>query len=157
MYDMLRSEDWVPRTVRERARRMADAHETLTRQLGHAPSAHAMADMLGMSVRALDDYRACSQIRTLVSLDAPRGAEGAQLRDVLFTPDDLEASWIEQERLDEVMEALYSLPIREREAVVGFYLQGCALTDLGSRMGVSVSRVSQLHRAGVARLRRRLT
>jgi RNA polymerase sigma factor for flagellar operon FliA len=153
--DMLRNLDWVPRTVRRRADLLDEAREDLRRNLGRAPTPDEVAAALGMNQEQFDPLVRHAEIRKVASLDAPAGPESTTpLIDTLAGADDAADDGVEQDQLRAaVQEAVDRLPEKERLAVQGYYLDQRPLSDIGRELGVSESRVSQLHRMGISRLR----
>lgn len=155
--DRLRATDWVPRTVRRRADRLNTAKERLQRKHGREPSEAELAEALQLDVGALDRYQRYAEVRTVVSMETPLGPNGdARVADTLSTDDDCERDQLDDELRRTVIAGIDHLPAKEQIAVRGFFLEGRALTDIGAELGVSESRVSQLHRMGVNRLRFRV-
>jgi RNA polymerase sigma factor for flagellar operon FliA len=162
--DELRSYDWVPRSVRAKARAIDAAFRSLESDLHRAPTDHELAGALDMSDTELQ--RALSQVAlvNLVTFDATLGAavQGDQsltVGDVLAADDD-EAPG-HQVELDELRRALAAaidrLSERERDVVALYYHDGLTLAEIGEVLGVTESRACQIHGKAVAQLRRRLT
>jgi RNA polymerase sigma factor FliA len=157
--DALRSLDWVPRTVRQRARQFDRALERLEAELGRDPTDDELAASLNVSVRDLDRLR---QLRTtsVVSLEEPlANASGHEV----FVGDTLEdaesdvTSEIERDELrKELGGAVESLPPQERTVIRRYYFNGETLKAIKSELGVSESRVSQIHAQAVTHLRERM-
>lgn len=160
MLDMLRSLDWVPRSVRDRAEEVRRVRTHLTESLGRDPRPHELASGLGLSEDDLADHLGLAEIRTLTSLEAPCDGPGSPtLGEVLPDPHPVRPDELLHDRhaAEAVRDAVAGLPRRERQAVQGYYLEGHSLTAVGQQMGVSASRVSQLHQRGVDHLGRRLS
>ena len=161
--DELRSFDWVPRSVRAKARSIEAAARRLESRLHRAPTEHELASALDMT--ELELQRALCQVSlvNLVTFDAALGAaiDGEQtltLGDVLAAPDEGPGHEVE---LDELRRALAAaidqLPDRERDVVALYYHDGLTLAEIGEVLGVTESRACQIHGKAVAQLRRRLT
>jgi len=154
MLDFLRSLDWVPRSVRRRSDTLGATRDALHRKLGRTPVREEMAKALEMPVAEYDRYVGQSEIRRVVSADTPVGPENnTPIVETLAVEDDPVAARGDRELRDALLGAVERLPEKEREAVVGFYLERRSLSDVGAALGVSESRASQLHRMGVSRLR----
>lgn len=155
--DRLRATDWVPRTVRRRADRLSSTRERLSRKLGRSPNEAELADAMELSSEGLERYQRFADVRTVVSIETPLGPNGdARVADTLSNDDDAERDQIDDELRRAVLAGVDFLPPKEQIAVRGFFLDGRALSDIGAELGVSESRVSQLHRMGVNRLRFRI-
>lgn len=150
--DSLRRDDWVPRTVRLRARALENAKITLRRELGAEPTREHVADALNLPVAELDDYERHAEIRQLGSLDAPP-SEGH----TAFEPVDDDATADETTEERELCAAMHRrlgrLPEREQAALRMYYLEERPLREVGARMGVSESRACQLTSRGVELMR----
>jgi RNA polymerase sigma factor for flagellar operon FliA len=159
--EMLRDQDWVPRSVRDRVKaidRAMAARETL---LGRPPTDAEIAAELGIDVDVY--HRLLGEVgRTgLVSLDdivlGSDEGEGVTLREAL--PDDrnntLRAVEI-AERARRLAQAVDRLPPRERHVISLYYVDRLTFKEIGRVLGISESRAYQLHGQAVARLRKDL-
>lgn len=162
--DELRSLDWVPRSVRAKARDVEKTHSVLENKLGRAPSEEEMADNLEVSV---DDFRttlleiANSSVLALDDLWTVSDPDGGQvsLLDTIRDPNaiDPEEAIDTIELKDRLAEAIESLPDRERLVIALYYYETLTLREIGDVLGVTESRVSQLHTKAVLGMRSRLT
>jgi RNA polymerase sigma factor FliA len=161
--DELRTVDWVPRSVRAKARAIDVAFRSLEAELHRPPTDDELAGALGMTD---DDLRrALSQVSlvNLVTFDAVLGAaiEGGTpltVGDVLVASDEGPGHQIEMDELRRALaDAIEQLPPREREVVALYYHDGLTLAEIGEVLGVTESRVCQIHGKAVAHLRRHLT
>jgi len=160
--DELRSLDWVPRSVRAKARDVEKAHSQLENKLGRAPNEEEMADKLGVSV---DDFRttlleiANSSVLALDDLWTVSDPDGGQvsLLDTIRDPNaiDPEEAIDTVELKDRLADAIESLPDRERLVIALYYYENLTLREIGEVLGVTESRVSQLHTKAVLALRSR--
>lgn len=152
--DMLRSLDWVPRTVRRRAELISETRESLHRRLGRSPNRKEMAKAIEVTPNDFDRMVRNSQVRTVLSLDTPTHSENpTPLIDQLSDEFDMLDEWQHEELKGLVVDAIRRLPDRERTAVRMYYLDECPLMEVGAALGVSESRASQLHRRGIERLK----
>jgi RNA polymerase sigma factor for flagellar operon FliA len=161
--DELRSLDWVPRSVRAKAREVEKAHSTLENKLGRAPSEEEMAAELGVSV---EDFRttlleiANSSVLALDDLWTASDPDGGQvsLLDTIRDPNavDPEEAIDTVELKDRLAEAIESLPDRERLVIALYYYEALTLREIGEVLGVTESRVSQLHTKAVLGMRSHL-
>ena len=161
--DELRSLDWVPRSVRAKARDVEKAHSKLENRLGRAPSEEEMADELDCSV---DDFRttlleiANSSVLALDDLWTVSDPDGGQvsLLDTIRDPNavDPEEAIDTVELKDRLADAIESLPDRERLVIALYYYETLTLREIGDVLGVTESRVSQLHTKAVLGMRSHL-
>jgi RNA polymerase sigma factor for flagellar operon FliA len=146
--DELRALDWVPRSVRTRARDIERAIGELERRLGRAPTDDEIAQQLGITQDELDERLTEISRSSIVALDELwiEDTTGADPQDAL-------ARTLLKETLSEAIERLSE---RERSVVTLHYYEELTLREIGEVLGVSESRVSQLHTKAVLRLKARL-
>jgi RNA polymerase sigma factor for flagellar operon FliA len=159
--DSLRAADWAPRSLRQREREMAQAYGAVERRMGRPAKAHEVASYMGIEVNELHDLeRQINQVAFL-SLDAPlltakdddQGTLGSRLPDQQGDP--LHALE-EQEKRYLLAEAVRSLPEKEQLVVSLYYYDELNIKEIAQVLGVTDSRISQLHTRALLRLRGRL-
>lgn len=147
--DGLRSTDWVPRSVREKIRDINAAQATLERRLGRGPEDREVAEELGISVAELQHLYAETSYTNLLSLEAATTGEDDAVRVDLDLPD--------AEDLPEgFLRAVRELPERDQIVIALYYWDRLTLAEIGQVLGVTESRVSQLHSRATLTLRRKL-
>jgi len=161
--DELRALDWVPRSVRARARDIENAIATLEGRLSRTPDDSEVAAELGISSKDLQDAYAKISYTSIVSFDeiwAPnsdrddKGTLASVVKDER-APDPVAS--FESEEIKEILAgAIEKLSERERTVVALYYYDGLPLKEIGQVLGVTESRASQLHTKAVMRLRARL-
>jgi RNA polymerase sigma factor for flagellar operon FliA len=158
--DALRNLDWVPRTVRQRARELDRASEQLETQFGRVPTNEELAEHLGISEGELDRMVQRSRGTSVVSLEEllpNKSGDGVPLVETLRDEESDVARDLEHGELrDELVQAVDSLPPQERTVIQLYYFEGKRLREIKGTLGVSESRVSQIHSAAVMRLRKML-
>jgi RNA polymerase sigma factor for flagellar operon FliA len=161
--DELRSLDWVPRSVRARAREIEKANSKLEHRLQRAPSDEEMATELELSVEEFQDALlqiSNSSVAALDELWTVSDASGDQvsLLDTLQDPGAPDPAQLMDatEMKDRVADAIARLPEREKLVVALYYYENLTLREIGEVLGVTESRISQLHTKAVLRLRSRL-
>ena len=162
--DELRSLDWVPRSVRSRAREIERANSKLEHKLQRAPSDEEMAGELSMSTDEFQEALLQISNSTVAALDelwtvSDSSGDQVSLLDTLQDPDALDPSELMDatDMKDRVADAIARLPEREKLVVALYYYENLTLREIGEVLGVTESRVSQLHTKAVLRLRGRLT
>jgi RNA polymerase sigma factor for flagellar operon FliA len=162
--DELRSLDWVPRSVRSRAREIERANSKLEHELQRAPTDEEMAAELSMTVEEFHDALmeiSNSSIAALDELWTVSDASGDQvsLLDTIQDPDAPDPAQVmaATDMKDRVADAIARLPEREKLVVALYYYENLTLREIGEVLGVTESRVSQLHTKAVLRLRSRLS
>jgi RNA polymerase sigma factor for flagellar operon FliA len=162
--DELRSLDWVPRSVRARAREVEKAHADLEAELQRPPTDEEMGQKLGMSVEEFRDALLEIANSSVLALDDlwtfadPEGGGGQiSVLDTIHDPNavDPEVEAQTTELKDRLADAIESLPDRERLVVALYYYENLTLREIGEVLGVTESRVSQLHTKAVLALRSR--
>jgi RNA polymerase sigma factor FliA len=161
--DELRSLDWVPRSVRAKAREIEKANAKLEHQLRRAPTDNEMAEALGTTVEEFQESLVKISNSSVVALDelwTVSDASGDQVS-LLDTIQDPTAVDPAQEMdltdmKDRLADAIARLPEREKLVVALYYYENLTLREIGEVLGVTESRVSQLHTKAVLRLKSRL-
>ena len=161
--DELRALDWVPRSVRSRAREIERAIATLEAKLGRAPTDEEISDKVGITVEELEESLtdiARSSIAALDELWSVSG-EGDQISLMDTIEDESgprpEAALDQTEMREALADAIARLPEREKLVVTLYYYEELTLREIGEVLGVTESRVSQLHTKAVLRLKARLS
>ena len=159
--DQLRALDWVSRSMRRKARNLDGITRKLDQKLGRAASEDEVAREMKMSRG--DFYRLLDHVRgaVLVSLDETRAGEDQELSTLAdHLPDtslpDLDARLEEQQTRLVILKTLDQLPEQERLVVALYYYEHLTLKEIGRALGISESRVSQVHTRAMMRLRLRL-
>jgi RNA polymerase sigma factor for flagellar operon FliA len=161
--DELRSLDWVPRSVRAKARQIERANAKHEHELQRAPTDEEMARALEMSLEEFQDALLQISNSTVAALDelwtvSDSSGDAVSLLDTIHDPDapDPAAVMDQTDLKDRVADAIARLPEREKLVVALYYYENLTLREIGEVLGVTESRVSQLHTKAVLRLRSRL-
>ncbi|HEY0343802.1 MAG TPA: RNA polymerase sigma factor WhiG [Solirubrobacteraceae bacterium] len=162
--DELRSLDWVPRSVRARARAIERANTKLEHKLQRAPTDEEMAKELEMTVGDFQDALLQISNSTVAALDelwtvSDASGDSVSLLDTLQDPGapDPAAVMDATDLKDRIADAIARLPEREKLVVALYYYENLTLREIGEVLGVTESRVSQLHTKAVLRLRGRMS
>ncbi len=163
IFDELRSIDWVPRSVRQKAREIEDTVQELEASLGRSASDQEIAAEMGMNI---DEYH-----KAMVKIS---GTSIMSLNDVWYTGDENDKVSIvdsiesphslnpdiivEKDEIKKVIvEAINELPEKEKKVLVLYYYEDLTLKEIGKVLEVTESRISQLHTKAIMRLRAKLT
>jgi len=160
--DELRSIDWVPRSVRAKARSIERAYSKLENELRRSPEDKEVAAELGVTQEELDQTLSQISFTGLVALDELLGgANGEGSSTVGDTVADRANDPVEAFEVDEMKHLLADMIMRmgdrERLVLTLYYYEGLTLAEIGQVLGVTESRVCQIHTKAILQLRSRLT
>jgi RNA polymerase sigma factor for flagellar operon FliA len=161
--DELRAIDWVPRSVRSKARAVEQAYASLEASLLRTPSDAEVAAELGISDKELQEilrqisFVGVAALDEVLSVGAERG-ERATLGDTVADATQGPSAIFEDRESKEILtEAIKQLAERERTVLSLYYYEGLTLAEIGQILGVTESRVCQIHTKAVLQLRARLS
>jgi RNA polymerase sigma factor FliA len=161
--DELRALDWVPRSVRARAREIERANVKLEHRLHRAPTDDEMAAELEITPEDFHDALMQISNSTIAALDelwtvSDTSGDQVSLLDTLQDPEAPDPAEVmdESELEDRVADAIARLPEREKLVIALYYYENLTLREIGEVLDVTESRISQLHTKAVLRLRSRL-
>jgi RNA polymerase sigma factor for flagellar operon FliA len=155
MLDELRNSDWLPRSMRQNMRKIETAMSSLQQKLGHPPTESEVAKLLKLSLSEYQDMLGDGGGHQLVYYEDFHGDEGSDNFLDRYAVDDADPlrSLLDGDFRQAVIDAIDALPPREKILMGLYYEEEMNLKEIGAVMGVSESRVSQLHTQAVARLR----
>jgi len=160
--DELRSMDWVPRSVRARARDIERAIADLESRLTRAPTDEEIAAKLGITEEEFQDSLLEISRSSIAALDElwTVSSSGDQIALIDTIEDEQgpnpQSALDETEMREAIAEAISRLPEREKLVVTLYYYEELTLREIGEVLGVTESRVSQLHTKAILRLKARL-
>ncbi|MET3288518.1 UNVERIFIED_CONTAM: RNA polymerase sigma factor for flagellar operon FliA [Brevibacillus sp. OAP136] len=158
MIDGLRENDWIPRTVRDKAKKIEEAYTLLEQQNLRTPSEVELCDYLGMTEKEIQQVVYDTSLASMISIDEVVGDEDEQktarhsyiVDEVTKRPE----SVAEKNNLKEILVlAIDKLPEKERLVVSLFYFEELTLSEIAEAMSLSPSRISQLHSKAIFRMR----
>ncbi len=150
--------DWIPRTIRQRQKKIENAVKEVEAESGKKATDKEVSENLGITEEEYYDWQTQMNITNVVSLNefTDQGSEVPVDKTVtssLAKPEEV----IEQNELKLMMkEALETLTERERKVIVLYYYEELTLKEVSHILGVSESRVSQLHTKGLQKMKKRL-
>jgi RNA polymerase sigma factor for flagellar operon FliA len=161
--DELRSIDWIPRSVRYKAREVEKAYAALEAKLHRSPTESEVAEELGIKLEDLHTIFSQVSFVNVVALDELLTA-GGEKGDKLSLVDTLEdtkaedpvAAFETEETKYLLAKAINTLPEREKIVVTLYYYEGLTLAEIGQVLGVTESRICQMHTKAVLQLRGKL-
>ncbi|HQI20903.1 MAG TPA: RNA polymerase sigma factor WhiG [Leptospiraceae bacterium] len=162
IFDELRSIDWIPRSIRQKARQVEETIAMLENKLGHTVEDEDIAKELGISVDELQSLLTKISGTSIVSLNdiwyLGDDNDEVSFMETLESPANLNPdSLIEREEIKSVIvEAIRHLPDKEKKVIVLYYYEDLTLKEIGEVLEVTESRISQLHTKAIMRLRGKL-
>ena len=163
IFDELRSIDWVPRSVRQKAREVEETIRRLETALGRAASDKEIAEAMGISVSEFQKLTLKISGTSVLSLNdvwyTGEDSDKVSIVESIESPQSLNPDTIvEKEEIKRViMEAIHELPDKEKKVLVLYYYEDLTLKEIGKVLEVTESRISQLHTKAIMRLRSKLT
>jgi len=161
--DELRAVDWVPRSVRHKAKELERTYIALENKFKRVPTDEEVAEALGISMKDLNETIKQLSHTSVVALEElwSIGSEKDEKVSLLDTIEDTTSKdpyeFLESSEVKKILaEAIEKLPYREKTVIALYYYEGLTLREIGDILGVTESRVSQLHTKAVLRLRGRL-
>ncbi len=157
--DELRAQDWVPRSIRDKAKILEKASSNLEAELGRAPSDEEMAEHLGLTLNEL--YDLINQVRpvNILCIDEVSAFNNMDRKSLhnIFRKDKDPFSIMNVKSIREsIRKLIEELPERQRIVLSLYYYEGFNLRKIGAVLGVTESRVSQLHAQAIKRLKTKL-
>ncbi|WP_314177021.1 RNA polymerase sigma factor WhiG [Streptomyces winkii] len=163
MIDELRALDWIPRSVRQKARAVERAYASLESTLRRSPSESEVAAEMGIPLEELHGVFSQLSLANVVALEELLhvGGDGGDRLSLMDTLEDTAADnpveVAEDRELRRLLaRAVNTLPEREKTVVTLYYYEGLTLAEIGQVLGVTESRVSQIHTKSVLQLRAKL-
>lgn len=150
--DYMRRNDWVPRNVRKKSFELEETENTLSNELGRAPTPAELAQRLGITCEELG--RMISEMeRFNVTSFEELIYDTVKVDSDFPSFDTPEGALQEQELLDVLAKILDGLPERERLIITLYYYEELTLKEISDIIGVSESRVSQVHSRAIGRMK----
>jgi RNA polymerase sigma factor for flagellar operon FliA len=162
IYDELRSIDWVPRSVRQKAKELERIIGKLENRLGRAAKDEEIAKELGISVKELHSLILKISGASILSLSdiwyVGDESDKVSVMETIESPKSLNPDIIvEREEIKNIIvQAISELPDKEKKVLILYYYEDLTLKEIGEVLQVTESRISQLHTKAIMRLRSKL-
>lgn len=158
--DQIRKMDWIPRTIRQKQKRIDAAIKEIETKYGRSATDEEIAQLLGITDEEYLDWQSQMKITNVVSLNEflEQGSEvsneaGSTKSAVFDSPEEI----LERDELKKMMmQALELLTEKERKVIVLYYYEDLTLKEISNILEVSESRISQLHTRALQKMRGRL-
>ncbi len=154
--DELRLLDWIPRSVRQKAKQVDEAYNKLENQLGRSASEIEVANELGITVKELQNILMQTNSFNVVSLEETifenNIISNQEQQD--YSPEELICT---KETYNILKKNIEQLPNREKQVISLYYYNNLTYKEIGAILDISESRVSQLHSKAILRLKAKLT
>jgi len=157
--DGLRKEDWLPRSIRDKSKRIELAIQQLEQKLQRTPSAEEIATITGINAEEIETIMKDALFSNVWSLEekpndgteSSKEGVGYLLEDeTAIAPDD---NLLQAELQDELVEGIKNLNENEQLVISLFYQEELTFTEVGHILGLTTSRISQIHKKAIFKLR----
>lgn len=156
--EMLREEDWVPRSIREKLKALERAQKGLETKLGRVPTEHEIAETMGISTQEVSELMVRVGRTNVYSLDdiltGSDGDDAIHYKELIVDENADPRGEFEGREIRRLLgEGVDRLPERERLVIALYYYEGLTFKEIGRVLAVSESRVYQLHTQAMGRMR----
>lgn len=157
--DGLRKEDWLPRAQREKTKKVEKAMMALEQQLQRTPTATEIAEKLMMTKEEVEVLMKDMMFSQVLSIDQPMKTEDIDVNEGIgyAIPDDASIQpdevMIDTEVKEELVETIKQLNENEQLVISLFYVEELTMTEIGDVLQLTTSRISQIHKTAISKLR----
>lgn len=155
--DQIRKMDWIPRTLRQKQKKVDAAYKKIELETGRPATDEEIAKELEISLDELDDWQNQTKVSNLISLDDYM-EQGETKVEIASSEDYVQPEKVvEQQALKQILiDALELLTEKEKKVIVLYYYEELTLKEISSILEVTESRVSQLHTKALQKLKNKL-
>lgn len=157
--DQIRKMDWIPRSIRQKQRKIDIACHGLEIKLGRMASDDELAKEIGITLEELENWQNQTKVTNIISLDEfmEQGSSESRMDNNLITTFDQPEKVVEQQELKEILlKALEMLTEKEKKVITLYYYEELTLKEISKLLEVSESRISQLHTKALEKMRIKL-
>lgn len=160
IYDQIRKMDWIPRTIRQKQKSLEGAMKKLELELGRVPNNEELANELNISADELTNMQEQTKVANLVSLEE-FVEQGSEIKVDVNSGGNANAwqpekSLLKGEIKELLISALDDLTENEKKVIVLYYYEELTLKEISVIIGVSESRISQLHTRALGKMKSKL-
>jgi RNA polymerase sigma factor for flagellar operon FliA len=156
--DQIRKMDWIPRSIRQKQRKIDNAYQALETRYGRNVSDKDVAGELNLTIEELEDWQNQTNITNIISLDEflEQGSE-SKTEQYFSTTFEQPDRIVERQELKETLaRTLDTLTDKEKRVIVLYYYEDLTLKEISKILEVSESRISQLHTKALQKLKMKL-
>lgn len=160
MIDFIRRQDCFPRRLKRMAKNISDAENQLSHQLGRSPSDRELADFLNVSVDEYDKMQAETCALNMLSFEEMIYEKGVENIESSLTSEQIRGpeQVVSEKELQEVLaQNIELLNDKEKMVISLYYKEKLKIKEISGMMGISDSRVSQIHSNALRKLKKHLT
>lgn len=156
--DQIRKMDWIPRSIRQKQRKMDLAYQHLEAQYGRMANDEEVAKELDITVEELDTWQSQTKITNVISLDEfmEQGTEAKMEQCLTEEFDRPDKIFEKQELKDILVKTLETLTDKEKKVIILYYYEELTLKEISRILEVSESRISQLHTKALQKMKVKL-
>lgn len=155
--DSIRKMDWVPRTLRQKNKQYEQVFLQLEESLGREPTEAELAEKLSLSLAEMQELARKSSVLSLISLDEYLDQNYETAFSGVNTHVETPESYVDKQELATMLaEAIDKLTDKEKRVITLYYFEDLTLKEISSILGVSESRISQIHSKAILRLQAKL-
>lgn len=156
--DQIRKMDWIPRSIRQKQRKLDMAYQSLEAKYGRAANDDEIARELEISIDELENWQNKTKITNIISLDEfmDQGSEAKVEKSLTATFDQPEKIVEKQELKELLVKTLDTLTDKEKRVIILYYYEELTLKEISMILEVSESRISQLHTKALQKMRAKL-
>jgi len=156
--DQIRKMDWIPRSIRQKQRKLENAYRSLEARYGKDVNDEEIAQKLDISVEELENWQNQTKLTNIISLDEflEQGSESKNEQYLTATFDQPDKI-VERQELKEILtKVLDTLTEKEKKVIILYYYEELTLKEISKILEVSESRISQLHTKALQKMRKML-
>ncbi|MBN2513489.1 MAG: FliA/WhiG family RNA polymerase sigma factor [Sedimentisphaerales bacterium] len=156
IWDYMREKDWVPRLVRTRTKKLQAVIQRLETILGRYPTDEELADELGMNIDQFYRFQQDANVNLVISLNTSSSDSDGddELKELYVIPDPKSQNPFSEVHKQDFQEYIKrGLPRQEQLIIILYYFEELTMKEIGVTLGISESRVCQLHSAVIAHLK----
>lgn len=156
--DQIRKMDWIPRSIRQKQRKMENAYQALETRHGRNVTDEDVAEELNLTIEEFEDWQNQTNITNIISLDEflEQGSESKTEQYFATTFEQPERIVEQKELKDILVRTLDTLTEKEKRVIVLYYYEDLTLKEISKILEVSESRISQLHTKALQKLKVKL-